>query len=63
VARETWETLFLSQGMRNPGPRMRMLDGFNQGWISFRNGEHQAVKGRTTAAEVIARLIAAAGKS
>jgi uncharacterized protein YbjT (DUF2867 family) len=35
VPRETWEALFLSQGMRHPMPRIRMLDGFNEGWIDF----------------------------
>jgi len=34
VSRERWEGLF--QGMKNPQPRMRMLDGFNEGWIEFR---------------------------
>jgi uncharacterized protein YbjT (DUF2867 family) len=35
VARDTWEGLFVSQGMRNPLPRIQMLDGFNEGWIEF----------------------------
>ncbi|MGB7462986.1 MAG: hypothetical protein WBW14_08830, partial [Candidatus Acidiferrum sp.] len=35
VARETWESLFKSQGMKNPAPRIQMLDGFNEGWIDF----------------------------
>lgn len=35
VARDTWHDLFLAQGMRHPLPRMRMLDGFNEGWIDF----------------------------
>jgi uncharacterized protein YbjT (DUF2867 family) len=43
VPRDTWEALFRSQGMHNPMPRMRMLDGFNEGWISF---EHDTLKGR-----------------
>src|ERR1700682_1870395 len=30
VARGTWEPLFRSQGMQNPTPRIRMLDGFNE---------------------------------
>src|SRR6202044_3486369 len=29
VPRESWEGLFRSQGMKNPEPRVRMLDGFN----------------------------------
>src|SRR5580704_1936476 len=35
VPRASWEELFRSQGMRNPMPRVRMLDGFNEGWIEF----------------------------
>jgi uncharacterized protein YbjT (DUF2867 family) len=58
VPRETWDGLFRSQGMKNPGPRIRMLDGFNQGWIDFRDGGRHALKGRGEAAEVIAGLVA-----
>jgi uncharacterized protein YbjT (DUF2867 family) len=60
VPRESWETLFRSQGMKNPGPRIRMLDGFNQGWIAFHDGGRQAIKGPTDAAAVIAALVAGA---
>src|SRR5262249_8934202 len=42
VPRESWDRLFRSQGMRNPGPRMRMLDGFNEGWIEFQDGGSHA---------------------
>ena len=35
VARETWENLFVSQGMKHPLPRIQMLEGFNEGWIEF----------------------------
>jgi NAD(P)H dehydrogenase (quinone) len=42
VPRETWEPLFRSQGMKHPMPRIRMVDGFNEGWIDFeRSGEHR----------------------
>lgn len=37
IARNEWDALFRAQGMQNPMPRMRMLDGFNQGWIEFEN--------------------------
>jgi NAD(P)H dehydrogenase (quinone) len=57
VPRESWDALFRSQGMKNPGPRMRMLDGFNEGWIEFRDGGRHAIKGRTEAASVIAALV------
>ena len=39
VPRDSWEDLFKSQGMKNPLPRMQMLDGFNEGWIEFESGE------------------------
>jgi NAD(P)H dehydrogenase (quinone) len=43
VPRDTWEALFRLQGMKNPLPRIRMIDGFNEGWIEFEgNGaEHR----------------------
>jgi uncharacterized protein YbjT (DUF2867 family) len=57
VPRDSWEALFRGQGMRNPGPRMRMLDGFNEGRIDFHDGGTTAIKGPTAAAAVIARLV------
>jgi NAD(P)H dehydrogenase (quinone) len=59
VPRETWEVLFRSQGMKNPQPRMRMLDGFNEGWIRFGDGGSKTIKGSTGAAATIAALVAA----
>jgi NAD(P)H dehydrogenase (quinone) len=55
--RETWEPLFRSQGMTNPQPRIRMIDGFNEGWIAFPDGS-PSIKGWTTASEVVAELAA-----
>jgi NAD(P)H dehydrogenase (quinone) len=60
VPRESWAALFRSQGMRNPEPRMRMLDGFNEGWIDFQDGGKSAIKGSTSAADVIADLVGGA---
>jgi NAD(P)H dehydrogenase (quinone) len=57
VARESWDELFRSQGMKNPEPRMRMLDGFNESWIEFEDGGSKALKGRTNADAVIAALV------
>ncbi|MDK4735890.1 NmrA family NAD(P)-binding protein [Rhizobium sp. CNPSo 3490] len=57
VARETWEALFLNQGMQNPRPRMRMLDGFNEGWIEFEGGEARSRKGTTTFETAIRKLV------
>jgi NAD(P)H dehydrogenase (quinone) len=58
VPRDSWEGLFRSQGMKNPVPRMRMLDGFNEGWIDFQNDGREAIKERTDAIAVIAALVA-----
>lgn len=58
VPRESWDALFRSQGMKNPEPRIRMLDGFNESWIEFRDGGSKAIKGRTNAVTVIAGLVA-----
>ena len=61
VSRAEWEALFRTQGMRNPTPRMQMLDGFNQGWLSFEGGERvEAVIGTTTLEMVVRSLLASA---
>ena len=56
VPRETWKELFVSQGMKHPQPRIRMLDGFNDGWIEFQD-RGRACKGRTDAVEVVSGLV------
>jgi NAD(P)H dehydrogenase (quinone) len=57
VPREAWEGLFRAQGMRNPLPRMRMLDGFNEGWLAFDRAIPMR-RGTTSLADVVARLMA-----
>jgi len=57
VPRETWERLFRSQGMKNPTPRIRMLDGFNDGWIEFENGEAGSRKGEAALKSVLQTLV------
>jgi uncharacterized protein YbjT (DUF2867 family) len=57
VPRETWESLFLSQGMQNATPRIRMLDGFNEGWIEFERGAANSRKGATQLETVLQSLI------
>jgi uncharacterized protein YbjT (DUF2867 family) len=58
VPRDTWEPMFREQGAQNPLPRMRMIDGFNEGWICF---EHAGVvKGETTLLKVLRELAAKA---
>jgi NAD(P)H dehydrogenase (quinone) len=57
VPRESWEALFKSQGMKNPIPRIRMLDGFNEGWIDFERGEVGSQKGSVALETVLKALI------
>lgn len=59
VPRGTWEYLFRSQGMKNPIPRIRMLDGFNEGWIEFHDGGRSASRGPTPTSAVVEELVAA----
>jgi uncharacterized protein YbjT (DUF2867 family) len=59
VARESWSRLFKSQGMKNPTPRIRMLDGFNEGWIDFQRGESGSMKGKIALETVLRGLIEA----
>jgi uncharacterized protein YbjT (DUF2867 family) len=57
VPRESWHDLFAAQGMRNPVPRIQMLDGFNQGWIEFERGGAEQAFGATPFEIVAAELI------
>jgi NAD(P)H dehydrogenase (quinone) len=57
VPRETWESLFKSQGMKNPTPRINMLDGFNEGWIEFESAEAGSRKGKVGLQAVLQTLI------
>ena len=57
IPHQEWEALFRAQGIRNPIPRVRMLDGFNEGWIDFPANDGNRLKGNTSAAEVIAALV------
>lgn len=57
VPRETWESLFKSQGMKNATPRIRMLDGFNEGWIEFESAEAGSRKGKVALETVLQTLI------
>jgi NAD(P)H dehydrogenase (quinone) len=57
VPRDTWEALFKSQGMKNPEPRIQMLDGFNEGWIEFEGNEAGSQKGSVALETVLRKLI------
>jgi len=56
VPRESWEELFMAQGMKNPTPRMQMLDGFNEGWIDFERGTSGSEKGVVSVETVLKAL-------
>lgn len=55
VDRDSWHDLFVAQGASNPEPRMRMLDGFNEGWIKFAG---QPRKGQVSLRTVLEGLLA-----
>ncbi|MFZ0517060.1 MAG: NmrA family NAD(P)-binding protein [Acidobacteriaceae bacterium] len=57
VPRASWESLFRSQGMKNPTPRIQMLDGFNEGWIAFESGEANIRSGSTPLKTVLQALV------
>ena len=57
VPRGTWEALFKSQGMKNPTPRIQMLDGFNEGWIEFEGGKAHSIKGEIELETVVQDLV------
>ena len=63
VPRESWESLFKLQGMKNPTPRIEMLDGFNEGWIEFEWGETGSRKGKVALETVLQKLIERQRKS
>jgi len=57
VARENWGAIFRDQGMRDPIPRIQMLDGFNEGWIRFEGEGTTRVKGKVSLSEVVRSLV------
>jgi NAD(P)H dehydrogenase (quinone) len=57
VARATWASLFKSQGMKYPQPRIRMLEGFNEGWIEFEGDRADIIKGRTALETILRELV------
>jgi uncharacterized protein YbjT (DUF2867 family) len=57
IARDTWKALFISQGMKNPVPRMRMLDGFNEGFIDFVGPLKNVVKGKVALDDVLKSFV------
>jgi uncharacterized protein YbjT (DUF2867 family) len=60
IPRTQWEAQFRGQGMNNPLPRMRMLDGFNEGWIDFERVGTEHRRGSVELAAVMEKLVAKA---
>jgi uncharacterized protein YbjT (DUF2867 family) len=57
VPRQQWESIFRAQGMKNPTPRIQMIEGFNAGWIDFADRGARARKGSTSIEQAITALI------
>jgi uncharacterized protein YbjT (DUF2867 family) len=57
VPREQWESNFRAQGMKNPTPRIQMIEGFNAGWIDFADRGAHARKGSIGIDQAITTLI------
>jgi len=57
VPREQWESIFRTQGMKNPIPRIQMIEGFNAGWIDFADRGAHARKGSISIDQAITTLI------
>ena len=57
VPHDRWESIFRSQGMKNPTLRMQMIDGFNAGWIDFPNRGANARKGSIGIEQAVATMI------
>ena len=53
-----WEDVFRAQGMKNPTPRIQMIEGFNEGWIEFEG----SVKGHTSLKTVLEEMVRDARK-
>jgi uncharacterized protein YbjT (DUF2867 family) len=57
VPREQWEAIFRAQGMKNPTPRIQMIEGFNAGWIDFADRGARTRKGQISIDQAITTLI------
>jgi uncharacterized protein YbjT (DUF2867 family) len=57
VPHDSWESIFRSQGMKNPLPRIQMLDGFNEGWIEFEAGPSGSRKGTISLRTALQSLV------
>lgn len=57
VPRETWEAVFTGQGAKHPEARALMLDGFNDGWLTFDAEGGDPICGTICIDTVIAELV------
>jgi len=60
VPRRLWDARFRGEGLTNPMPRIRMLDGFNSGWIAFQDPPPERITGTTPLEAVLRSRIDAA---
>jgi NAD(P)H dehydrogenase (quinone) len=60
VPRDGWDARFRAGGMHHPEARIRMLDGFNEGWIDFERGAAEQRRGAVTLEAVVRDLVARA---
>ena len=60
VPRAEWEQRFRREGMQHPEARIRMLDGFNEGWIDFQCEGTERRTGTVELAQVLSELAAGA---
>ena len=61
LPRDQWAATFAAQGMNNPAPRIEMLDGFNEGWMTFEGDAASVQRGHIGLRTVLAGLIARTG--
>jgi NAD(P)H dehydrogenase (quinone) len=60
VPRAEWEQRFRREGMQHPEARIRMLDGFNEGWIDFQGEGTERRTGAVELARIVSELAAGA---
>jgi NAD(P)H dehydrogenase (quinone) len=43
--------------MKNPKPRIQMIEGFNEGWIEFEGGFEGSAKGENSLKTVLEEMV------
>jgi uncharacterized protein YbjT (DUF2867 family) len=54
--RETWEAKLKARGVVDPTTRIQMLDGYNDGSITFENSDDERRKGRVPLQRVVSTI-------